>query len=289
MKLLIEKESARLGIRGGKSAVSSTMLPNSNDKISSEQKIQSMNFNSTEMLRTFKTLTVESLDTNLPHGSQNHVSVSSHDNSEENGIERKFASSNKYIQGSLLQNTITSNMSIPIPLQLCRALFLDSSSPLMKKWEKDRGDSNFQYDKWNLKKEDSPRSIFEQNIDTVMAGGVRNTRFDSFVKGELVQQSEIWFVDIDQTDHFVFTISEMMPRRGFSVKVRVVVRPSAISGCDVSMTGEYVPLGKNTSDQVKVHRAFMLLLKDVTAKYGVEGKGELLVALNAVVIILAFI
>ena len=48
-----------------------------------------------------------------------------------------------YQFGELLIADISSNFKLDIPLALCRALILDSNSPLMNRWEINRGDTNY--------------------------------------------------------------------------------------------------------------------------------------------------
>lgn len=48
-----------------------------------------------------------------------------------------------YQYGELIIADISSNFKLDIPLALCRALVLDSSSPVMKRWEINRGDTNY--------------------------------------------------------------------------------------------------------------------------------------------------
>lgn len=324
LKLLIEKETARVGIRGGKRVGSNNFSPpkNSNSRKSSpfslkEEVEDAQNTIPSKSIRcetlapaifeekaySSPTLTEDFLvsdDDSITHSANStnsekysqpspesnslnsfisHSSVSSYDNTGDCEDPQHVTSSQRYMQGKPLQSEIASNIAVPVPLPLCKALLLDATSPLAKKWEVDRGHFNYQYGEWNFKNI-SPRSTFD--IDTFesaliggkMAGGFRNVTFESMKNGQKIHFHETWIVDIDEPDKFMFTITERMPSRGFSVKVGVVIRSSTINSCEVSMVGEFVPLSKNTSDQAKVHRAFVLLLSEVQGKYGQGGRGK---------------
>ncbi len=326
LKLLIERETARVGIRGGKhidgSNFSSPKTSNSRNSppfsLKEEGEVEdAQNTIPNKSIRhetlapaifeektySSPTLTEDFLvsddnsnthsanSTNSEKYSQpspesnslnsfySHSSVSSYDNTGDCDDPQNVTSSLRYVQGKSLQSEIASNIAVPVPLPLCKALLLDATSPLAKKWEVDRGHLNYQYGEWNFKNI-SPRSTFDIDsfesalIGGKMAGGFRNVTFESMKNGQKINLHETWIVDIDEPDKFMFTITERMPSRGFSVKVGIVIRPSTINSCEVSMVGEFMPLSKNTSDQAKVHRAFVLLLSEVKGKYGQGGRGK---------------
>ena len=298
LKLLVEKETTRVGIRGGQpigQASKPELEVDTTDEMTDEGSDGKDNdfFPIQEQVHTPNTITHTSYDEKLAVTTQvveqeNGMnrsysnSVSSYDNSGEfDDISlRENVVPARYVQGRVLHTEIATNISIPLPLPLCRALFLDSDSPLMKKWEVDRGDFNYSYGGWNFKPT-SPRGVsqldaqdFELIATGKMTGGFRTTTFQRIRKEKLVDLSESWVVEIDEADKFVFTIAETMPRRGFSVKVTIAIRPSTERSCDVSMVGEIVPLGKNTSNQSIVHRAFLLLVKEVKDRYGRERQGK---------------
>ncbi len=224
----------------------------------------------------------------VSHTSHSHGSISSYDNSGEfEDSSQRERHNLRYVQGQVIHTQIATNISVSLPLQLCRALLLDSTSPLMKHWELGRGDFNFSYGDWVLKDSMSPRSVnypdlqeFELIAKGNMSGASRSTSFERIRKGQRMSLSETWFVDLDEKDKFVFNILENMPRRGFSLRVRVAVRPSGLKNSDVTVVGEVVPLGRNTSNQAVVHRAFLLVLKELQNRYSVKDEGLLGVLLK---------
>ena len=46
-----------------------------------------------------------------------------------------------YTHSQLLVREVSKTVLLPLPLPLCRVLLLDSSSPVVSKWETERGDS----------------------------------------------------------------------------------------------------------------------------------------------------
>ena len=90
---------------------------------------------------------------------------------------------------------------------------------------------------------------------------------------ELVRLSETITVERDTNQTLSFAIVDRMPRRGFSVKIRVILRPSSAQSCDDSVIAELRPIGKNLSDQIADHKTFILVLDEIKVRYGFEGKG----------------
>jgi len=80
-------------------------------------------------------------------------------------------------------------------------------------------------------------------------------------------------VDADDSEKLAFTISERMPRRGYSIKVKFVLRSSKDNSCEAFVIGEVRPVGKNMSNQAAVHKAFLVVLNELKTRYGSEGKG----------------
>ena len=325
LKLLVEKETSRLGVRGGKSIdqvevpasrTESTAESSSSEtseelkqvesnsvitEVVEESKIIEANedgiekWNGVDMYRNIEGMNMikessfERGANNLDDHKQNSFnvsvrqsqsSVSSFDNSGEHGESQELRAS--YVQGQVLHKEIASNVPVSLPLPLCRALFLDSSSPLISKWETDRGDAKYVYGSWKFKSS-SPRSTCQPEISESelltggMTGGYRQTAFLRMRKGQIVSMSETLVVEVDESDKLIFSIIERLPRRGFSIAVRVIIRPSSKKSCDVSIVGEFVPLGKNTTDQLVVHRAFLLLMKEMEGRYGLESRGKFLI------------
>jgi hypothetical protein len=64
-----------------------------------------------------------------------------------------------------------------------------------------------------------------------------------------------------------------MPRRGFSMKVKFVLRPSKDNSCEATVIGEVRPVGKNMSNQAAVHNAFLLVLNELKTRYGSKVNG----------------
>ncbi len=298
LKLLVEKETTRLGIRGGR-PIDQMTVPEvmtedteevTDDEADDNSSSSSHEIQQEESVNTPINSMKEDANENFFARKENSIhssfsgSFPSYDNSGEveNGSPNECGQQH-YIQGKVIYMEIAENLTVPLPMALCRALFLDSGSPLTKKWEAGRGDLNYSYGDWKFTTESSPRSICEANTQEFeliangkMTGGYRMTSFERVRKGQLIPLSEKWVVDIDEIERFVFTISERMPRRGFSVKIRTIVRPLTEDTCDVSMVGEITPMGKNTSNQSVVHRAFVLLINEVKERYGQEGKGKLI-------------
>ena len=303
LKLIVERESTRVGVRGGKKTRREEVVDKDKpedrhtdffeeDKKNEEEPfehfegsgpqfnepITSNFFVEEEPIKTpTKNFEEQSFTMNASHGS-----ISSYDNSGEyENPSQKEISNMRYIQGQVIHTNIATNVSVPLPLPLCRALLVDSSSPLMNDWAIDRGDFNPSHGDWILKNAMSPRSVnypdqkeSELIFKANMTGASRTCAFERIRKGQRVGLSETWFVDIDDKDAFVFSIVERMPRRGFSLKIRVAVRPASLKSSDVTIVGETVPLGKNTTDQAVVHRAFILVVKELHSRYGLGNGGK---------------
>lgn len=185
----------------------------------------------------------------------------------------------KYTHGDQLVTDIATSISIPLPLPLCRALFLDSTSPLMRRWDKDRGDINYARTPWNFPPS-SPRHLdngLPENAilsNGSMQGGHRTVLFDRLRNGGRVRLSETVVVLSDDDETLSLTISERMPRRGFSTKARIVLIKESKHSCSVSVFGDIVPIGKDLSNQDAVHRAFVLVVEELKDRYGTDNKGK---------------
>jgi len=184
----------------------------------------------------------------------------------------------KYVHGHLLVRDIAINVQLPLPLPLCRVLLLDSTSPVITKWEQDRGDSNFAKTDWTfppatpreLERHDSEHQLIASGS---MMGAHRTTTFDRPRNGTVVRLSETQIIDADDSEKLAFTISERNPRRGFSIKVRILLRSSKENFCEATVLGEVRPVGKNMSNQAAVNKAFCLVLNEISSRYGTEGNG----------------
>ena len=185
-----------------------------------------------------------------------------------------------YVLGKEIRNDVSSNMTLPIPFDLCRLLLLDSGSPLNQTWESERGDADFRHGEWNFPPS-SPR-IHEKELpeeELVSNGSMLNAqRLRSYTRlrnRERVALSEAVFVEKDDKQGLVLVVADRAPRRGFSSKARIQVRPYSPQSCAIKITSEIRPVGKNLSNQAAVHKAFVLVLDEINVRYGIDGKGFL--------------
>lgn len=185
----------------------------------------------------------------------------------------------QYVHGQLLVRKIASNVRFPLPLPLCRVLLLDSTSPVIARWEKDRSqDSSFDHTSWSfppttarqLERHASEHSLIATGS---MCGAHRTSAFDRMRNGTRVRLSETIVVDADDSDKLAITISERMPRRGFSVKVRILLRAVKHSACEATVLSDIRPVGKNLSNMAAVHRACNLVVNEITNRYGDQSGG----------------
>ena len=195
-----------------------------------------------------------------------------------------------FVHGRLISRTIASAVPLPLPLPLCRVLLLDSSSPVITRWEADRGDRNYVKGPWTLPPSSSRAqerhgdggSEHRLIASGPMAGAHRTTSYDRVRSGEVVHLSETQVVDRDDAGGLWYTISERMPRRGFSVQVRVNLTPATATNCKGSVTAELRPMGRNMLNKTAVHKAFLLVMNEISMRYGKEGGGLLAGFLNVV-------
>lgn len=186
----------------------------------------------------------------------------------------------QYIHGAQISRELAKNVRLPLPLPLCRVLLLDSTSPVIRKWEHDRGDHNFEKSRWafppatprELEKHASEHKLIASGS---MSGSHRTISFDRPRYGSLVRLSETHSVEADETSELVFTVTERNPRRGFSIKVRVCLRAFKESSCDATVKADIRPVGKDMSNQAAVHKAFLLVVDELRERYGDEGHGLL--------------
>jgi lipid-binding SYLF domain-containing protein len=193
----------------------------------------------------------------------------------------------KYVHGQLLVREIAKNVNLPLPLPLCRVLLLDSSSPVISKWEQDRGDVNFETTPWTFPPA-TPREMehYQSEHQLIasgsMCGAHRTTSFERSRTGTVVRLSETQIIERDDSEQLAFTVNERMPRRGFSIKVKILLRSYNKNSCEATVLGEIRPVGKNMSNQAAVHKAFMLVVDELMARYGKDGVGLLEGFLNVV-------
>lgn len=318
LKLLLERETARLGVRGGlpitalggkagdgaMSAIAARGFkepPFSDSKSVSSRRSRRDGYASSE-LGDESTLGGDSTVRSIPEGrkkwgnvpGRNHMREQAEQVSPTKSMESAgsaYASTvsgvTKYVHGKLIVRDIVTNIHLPLPLPLCRVLLLDSSSPVIEKWEEERGDKKFSRTEWTFPPA-TPRELERHASEHQliasgsMLGAHRTTSFTRPRNGTLVHLSETQIVDADDSEKLAFTISERMPRRGFSMKVKVLLRASKDNSCEASVMGEVRPVGKNMSNQAAVHKAFLLVLNELKSRYGSDGKGLMACFLSVV-------
>jgi hypothetical protein len=183
-----------------------------------------------------------------------------------------------YAHGELLIRDISTDVMLPLPLPLSRVLLLDSSSPVITKWEADRGDVKFVKGGWEFPA-NSPRGLeihaTERQLiaSGSMMGAHRKTSYDRMRSGQIVHLEETQIVDSDDLEKLSYTVTERTPRRGFAIKIRIILRSTEDGLSSATVRGEIRPMGKNMTDQSAVHRAFNLVLNESRLRYGEEKKG----------------
>ena len=188
-----------------------------------------------------------------------------------------------YELGKAVCTDIATNVALPLPLAMCRVLFLDSSSPVNKAWETGRSDYDYRHGAWAFPV-GSPREFEQRNGAASsehqlisrgsMVGAQRLVSYSRTRNRELVRLSETILVEQDIPDYLAFTVTDQMPRRGFSARARILLRSFGNQGCDARIVTEIRPVGKNLSNQQAVHKAFILVLDEMKKRYSVEEKGE---------------
>lgn len=186
----------------------------------------------------------------------------------------------KYVHGQSLVKEIETNIRLPLPFPLSRVLLLDSTSPVVTKWEKERGDQYFEKSNWAFPPS-SPRGLERHSSEHQlissgsMEGAHRTISFDRPRYGSLVRLSETHHVDLDDSKKLTFTIHEHNPRRGFSLQIRILLRAHREVATDASILADIRPVGKDMSNQAAVHKAFLLVLDEVKVRYGLTPGGFL--------------
>ena len=307
LKLLLERETARLGVRGGLpitalggADVKSGMSPaaargfkeHHKENTVSSRRIPS-GYNSSEQDdETATNFTADSSGMNqgrhaVPEGRKSWGNVpgrdymrgqASQNDSHDEGRSFHVQGMPKYVHGQLLVRDIAANIVLPLPLPLCRVLLLDSTSPVIVKWERDRGDTNFSKTPWTFppatNRENERHSSEHQLIASgSMLGAHRTTSFDRTRNGNVVRLSEVHIIDADDSEKLAFTVSERMPRRGFAIKIRILLKTNKDNSCVATILGEIRAVGKNMTNQAAVHKAFTLVLNEINARYGIQGNG----------------
>lgn len=183
----------------------------------------------------------------------------------------------KYVHGQLLVRDICKKVHLSLTLPMCRVLLLDSSSPVITQWEQEGGDTNFERTPWTFPPA-TPREMdqYQSEHQLIASGSMINAHrtisYERRRNGQNVRLTETNIVESDDSDKLAFTLSERMPRRGFSVKVKVIIRASN-EECTATVLSELRPVGKNMSNPSAVHKAFLLVLEELESRYGTHDGG----------------
>lgn len=300
LKLLLERETLRLGVRGGlpmsalgERSVEGAMSPlaargyreTSNiRKKKASRSNRSVSSTTSETIMDDHTESTGWVDPSLPEGRHSwgnvpgrqymRVQAAAVSGDETGQVDEHGVP--KYKFGQQIAKTIVKDVRLRLPLPLCRVLLLDSTSPVMRQWEKDRGDQRFDRSRWSFPpatpRESETHGTEHQLIASgSMCGASRTTSFDRPRYGKMVRLSEIHTVDADDSKKVSLTVTDRHPRRGFSVQVRVDLRARKENACDATVTADVRPIGKDMSNQAAVHKAFLLVVDELTGRYGTEG------------------
>ena len=303
LKLLLERETARLGVRGGlplsafgARALEGAMSPSAargfRDVNPSTQRNKDRAHTSNASVdlaeESMNGSVLDSVEKALPDSRRTWGNVPGRDymrvqaatvtNADGNGFNEHGVP--HYVYGQPVLRDVARNARLPLPLPLCRVLLLDSTSPVMRKWEGNRGDKNFDKSRWifppatprELERHSSEHQLIASGS---MCGATRMTTFDRPRYGALVRLSETHAVESDDPKKLVMSIEERSPRRGFIVKVRITLRAMKENACDASVIAEIRPVGKDMSNQAAVHKAFVLVFDEVKQRYGSDRAGLL--------------
>jgi len=262
LKLLIERETARFGIRGGQ--------PMSAFGVYSTQKPAPTTFASEDHINGKAQVKKSHIVEEKPSHMADRVESVAIDAS---NINQRFD------YGVTIVQALNEVTSLPMPLPLCRALLLDSSSPVIRKWEQDRGDTDYVKSPWEYSNGTS--NVMENNQSELkhitsgtMVGALRTVTFTRMRNGQKVNLSETHTVDVDDPSELSFSVNEKMPRRGFAVLIKVKISATSHQTCEILITADLMPIGRNMSDQGAVNKAFILVIDELKARYGNSDKGK---------------
>ena len=254
LKLLLERETSRLGIRGG---ISTDGGKN--------------NRNDTRMEgNSVSPISVAPRGDNLISNSIMTTSITKEEN--------ENLSQKRYVHGKEIVEEIVSNVILPLPFTLCRVLLLDSSSPVIVQWERDRGDTRFEKGRWKFRP-GSPRESDSYGAEHTLlskgsvAGAHRTVSYYRRRNGRDAHIVETHVVDEDNSTSVSLNIIEGLPRRGFGVKIRLYLNVRSPHSSEISVRVVIRPIGKNMSDQGAVHKAFCLLIDELKTRYGSSPNG----------------
>jgi lipid-binding SYLF domain-containing protein len=321
LKLLLEKETTRMGIRGGradknksgrkhkggiasalksKNGKSSSLSASSSKHRKSANSSSSMGYASSDIDDTddglydpsehyhaSTAMTPTSKHYPLPEGwkSWGRVPGRSYMRAQSTSTDDGYPT---YSHGQLLIRDVCKTVLLPLPLPLCRVLLLDSSSPVVSKWETERGDSDFERTPWTFPPA-TPREMeqFQSEHQLIasgsMCGAHRTISYERYRNGKPIRLSETHIVDSDDSEKLAFQVSERLPRRGFSIKVKILLRAvDNGSACEATVLGEIRPVGKNMSDPGAVHKALLKVLAELRNRYGTDCVGLLAGFMNVI-------
>lgn len=177
---------------------------------------------------------------------------------------------------------IATNISLSLPLSVCRVLVLDSSSPVNRTWETGRADTDFRCNTWMFPsgsiREFQAKTCSEQQLISCgsMTGAQRTKTYNRVRNSEMVMLSETVVVEQDDmTQNLMLVIKDEMPRRGFQVMACIHFRSFGQQSCEARVVTDIRPVGKNISNQQAVHKAYILVMDEMTKRYGLEEKGTI--------------
>ena len=318
LKILLEKETARIGIRGGQQGIKSaagskkkgggilSSLKGRNNKILPSS--LSKQYYSRKNGSGYASSDIDDTEDNQPYdsseyyheyggGSPGSSSSQPRPQSLPEGwkswgrvpgrsyMRAQSASTDDgyptYAHGQLLIRDVCKNVLLPLPLPLCRVLLLDSSSPVISKWENDRGDTDFERTPWTFPPA-TPREMeqFQSEHQLIasgsMCGAHRTISYERYRNGQPILLSETHIVDSDDSEKLAFQVNERLPRRGFSIKVKLLLRGADNgNGCEATVLGEIRPVGKNMSDPAAVHKSLLKVMDELRNRYGTDCVGLL--------------
>ena len=308
LKLLLERETARLGVRGG--------LPIS--ALGGKKSEGAMSPAAARGFRDIASTTNENRTPTTTSRKTNNTTLRSRQAIIEKAADRKLNANNwgkqpgrdymrgqassaletteaeasndefpSYVHGQSITKNIAKNILIPLPMPLCRVLLLDSTSPVVDQWQKGRGDCNFDHSPW-LFPSATPRELEHHASEHQliasgsMCGAERAASFDRPRFGSLVRLTEKYSVNTDDPKKLLLCITENNPRRGFATKVTILVRATKDNFCEATAVADIRPVGKDMSNQLAVHKACLLVLDEIRLRYGTEQQGLLSCLLTVV-------
>jgi lipid-binding SYLF domain-containing protein len=301
LKLLLERETTRLGVRGGlpisalggrksEGAMSPAAARGFREIMSTTGEKRPANAssrNSNDSLAKSRQAIIEkAADRKLKAGNWGKQPGRDYMRGQaSSGLESIEVESHKdevpfYAHGQPIIKTIATDVRISLPIPLCRVLLLDSTSPVIAQWQQGRGDCNFDHSQWlfppatprELERHESEHQLIASGS---MCGAERSASFDRSRYGSFIRLTETYTVDTDDPKRLSLFIIENSPRRGFATKVKILLRATKDNLCEASAIADIRPVGKDMSNQAAVHKAYLLVLEEIKLRYGIEQSGLL--------------